>query len=239
MALFDFSRPTRQPLAGLSVAITGAPPEAPVCILLHGYGAPGDDLVGLAGPLAATGLRFLFPAAPLTLPAPLYGARAWWHIDWAARERQIIGQGGLDLSNETPDGMLRAREQVERLIAEACDTFATTPDRVVLGGFSQGAMLACEAALCADIRPRALVLMSPTLLCAARWRQAAKSKAETPVFVSHGRADPILPFPQTERLKDMLEGAGSAVAWVPFSGGHEIPPAVLHPLGSFLAEYGR
>ncbi|MDH5526349.1 MAG: hypothetical protein OEY97_03465 [Nitrospirota bacterium] len=229
------TNPSRQPLAGLSVAISGASADAPLCILLHGYGAPGDDLVGLAGAFSPTGIRFLFPSAPLTLPPPMYGARAWWHIDWAARERQMIEQGELDLSDETPDGMVQAREQVSRLIGEACAAYGSTPDKVVLGGFSQGAMLACETALFAEVPPRALVLMSPTLLCHERWRQAAEARGNLPVFISHGRADPVLPFPQSERLKDMLGGAGSTVEWVPFSGAHEIPPAVLGPLTGFLA----
>ncbi|MDH4229524.1 MAG: alpha/beta fold hydrolase [Nitrospirota bacterium] len=250
-------------LVGLSVTVADSrsphsgsgDARAPLCILLHGYGAPGDDLVPLATPLGASGCRFLFPAAPLTLPMPLADARAWWHIDWAARERQIRLEGGLDLSRETPPGMLEARERVTQLIHAACAHFGTTPEEVVLGGFSQGAMLACETALCGPDRLRGLVLLSPTLLCRERWQAAARKidaarktgatrkinaaqadaeRPPLPVFVSHGRQDSTLPFPRSEELQGLLRDAGHAVEWVPFSGGHEIPAAVPGPLREFL-----
>jgi len=60
-----------------------------------------------------------------------------------------------------------------------------------------------------------------------------------PVFMSHGRADNILPYDLAERLRADLVAAGLAVTFVPFDGGHEIPEEVVTALGAFLARVGR
>jgi phospholipase/carboxylesterase len=55
-----------------------------------------------------------------------------------------------------------------------------------------------------------------------------------PVFIAHGREDPILSFEGGERCKAILEAHGFPVTWRPFSGGHEIPPGILRDLLPFL-----
>ena len=54
-----------------------------------------------------------------------------------------------------------------------------------------------------------------------------------PVFLAHGRSDPVLPFAVAERFRAKLEAAGVRVTWVPFDGGHEIPAAVIIALNTF------
>ena len=75
-------------MANLEVRITGGTDHAgggdgPVVILMHGYGAGGDDLVPLAQMMpVAPRVRFVFPAAPFTPPElAMFGGRAWWPID--------------------------------------------------------------------------------------------------------------------------------------------------------------
>ena len=76
-------------LAGLTVRITGGTDgrgsgNGPLVVLLHGYGAPGDDLVILSDYLhVPTGTRFLFPEAPIAIPLGHGDARGWWIIDMA------------------------------------------------------------------------------------------------------------------------------------------------------------
>src|SRR5438552_18316161 len=77
-------------LGGLDAVITGGSDgngggDGPVIVLLHGFGAPGDDLVPLAEVFAhgLPGVRWVFPAAPLELPMGFGDARAWWMIDMA------------------------------------------------------------------------------------------------------------------------------------------------------------
>ena len=109
-------------------------------------------------------------------------------------------------------------------------------DQLVLGGFSQGSMLACDVAF-TTARPLAgLVVLSGTLLAEARWAAGMPARAGLPVFQSHGRLDPLLGFGQAERLRDRMVAAGLDVAFVPFSGAHEIPLVALAGLQTFLRE---
>jgi phospholipase/carboxylesterase len=110
----------------------------------------------------------------------------------------------------------------------------TAASKIVLGGFSQGAMLSCDVALRTARPLAALVMLSGTLVAEEQWRLLMPQRSRLPAFLSHGDADRMLPFSQAERLKDLLAGAGLAVTWVPFRGGHEIPSPVIDALGVFL-----
>lgn len=106
---------------------------------------------------------------------------------------------------------------------------------VVLGGFSQGAMLATDVVLSGPERFAALVVLSGSIVKEKAWQ--ARLGALTPglpAFMSHGQSDPVLPFRIAEDLRDQLRAASADVTWVPFAGGHEIPWPVLERLRAFL-----
>lgn len=227
-------------LGGLTTRIVGGADrrgggKGPVVVLLHGFGAPGDDLVPLWEALAApAGTRFLFPEGRLILP---YGpGRAWWMIDVDRLQRdQAVGRE-RDLSREIPPGLPEARGQIAALLEDVERKMGADPRRVVLGGFSQGAMLSCDVAL-RTARPLAgLVMMSGTLVSKDEWVPLMTKRRGLKVLQSHGGADPLLPLSRAEQLRTLLMQAGLSVEWVPFKGGHEIPPIVLAKLGQFLNE---
>jgi phospholipase/carboxylesterase len=211
--------------------------DGPLCVLLHGFGAPGTDLVPLFRALSVPReVRFAFPAAPLVLDpsAPAeYAPRAWWLIDMLRLQSQIREEPAK-LARQTPAGLEPARAAVEGML-DAFERELNAPrERIVLVGFSQGAMLACDVAL-RSTRPLAgLVLLSCAPISADDWQKLAPAQKGLRVLQSHGRADPVLPFHGGEWLRDFLQGAGLAVEWVPFSGGHGIPDGVLDRLGAFL-----
>src|SRR4051812_28398647 len=113
-------------LAGLTVRVVG-PKDAPLtAVLLHGFGAPGEDLVPLAEVLQGP-VRYVFPAAPLELGG-LYGdARAWWLLDLAALEQELHAGKPRDRSGELPDGLPAARDHIVRLL-EQVQTRLGVPD---------------------------------------------------------------------------------------------------------------
>jgi phospholipase/carboxylesterase len=201
--------------------------------LLHGFGAPGDDLLGLATELDAP-VRFVVPAAPLELGG-LYGdARAWWLIDLMRLEQDIRSGAVRDRRDEVPDGLPEARAHVMRLVDELQARLAVAADQLVLGGFSQGAMLALDVALHRAAPPAGLILMSGTLLAESVWQARMASLAGVPVVLSHGRRDGLLPFSVAELLRDRLTAAGAEVDWVSFGGAHEIPPVVYEHASQLL-----
>jgi phospholipase/carboxylesterase len=206
--------------------------EGPVVVLLHGFGAPGEDLVGLWRVLdVPRGTRFVFPAAPLSLGGG-YGmtARAWWMIDMVALDRAVREGRSRDLSGEVPEGLAEARAKVRSLL-DAVEA-QLRPSALLLGGFSQGAMLSLDVAL-HDPRPLAgLALFSGTLLAESEWGPRFASRAGLPVVQSHGTHDPLLPYAMAETLRDRMSAAGLEVDFVPFRGGHEIPPGVLQRFGA-------
>jgi phospholipase/carboxylesterase len=219
----------RERIAGLDVRFVGKPAAGkPLVVLLHGFGAPGEDLVPLAHEIDAPGgTCFAFPAAPIDMGAMWGDARAWWLIDVEG----LMRDPRRDRTHEVPDGLAEARAQVTALCAALAER-AGGP--LVLGGFSQGAMLSCDVALHWDGALAGLVLMSGTLLARGEWEPRLPSRAGLRVLQSHGREDPILPYAAAEKLRDLLRGGGLVVDWIPFSGGHGIAPAVLERLGVHL-----
>jgi phospholipase/carboxylesterase len=105
----------------------------------------------------------------------------------------------------------------------------------VLGGFSQGAMLALDVALRTKRRPSGLVLLSGTYIAEREWQPLMAARKGTSVFQSHGESDPILPFAIAEKLRDALGDAGLDVEFHRFGGGHAIPPAVMSSLRTWLS----
>lgn len=198
-----------------------------VVILCHGFGAPADDLVGLAPevmrlhPELAAHVRFVFPGAPLSLGAP-FGGRAWWPLD-LERVQLAMASGALrDLSSEVPEGAAEARRAMLSLVSELSRMTGLGNERFVLGGFSQGAMLATDVTLRLEEGPAALALFSGTLLMEADWKQRAPRRRGLHVLQTHGRQDPLLAFEMAERLRDLLLEAGLEVDFRPFDGPHTI-----------------
>jgi phospholipase/carboxylesterase len=220
----------------------GAAPES-VVILCHGFGAPGDDLVPLGAELLSAGLkgrvRFIFPAAPLSLAPMGYAAgRAWWYLDM--EQLMALQQGGprnLErMHAEVPEGLPKARMALLSVIEEVSRQTKLAPSRMVLGGFSQGAMLATDVALRMEEAPAALCILSGALISEAEWRKRAPARRGLKVLQSHGLLDPLLPFETGGALRDMLAGAGLNVEFIQFRGEHTIPLEALRRLGQLIQE---
>ncbi len=124
--------------------------DGPAILLCHGFGAPGDDLVALAREVdAGPGVRWFFPEAPLA-PAALGGGRAWWMIDIERRISLVARGRGEELRAETPPGLAEARAALEQTIAALEREHGVKREKLIIGGFSQGAMLTTEVALHAE-----------------------------------------------------------------------------------------
>lgn len=215
--------------------------DGPVVVLMHGFGATGDDLVPLAQFLRVVpGIRFVFPEAPLPLPPAMGGGdgRMWWPIDMERLARAMMEGGTRDMRDDDPAGLVESREKVVAMLAELRAGLAANAPWIAVGGFSQGSMLACDLAFRTDTAIDALIVLSGTFVAAQEWTKGMPARAGLPVFQSHGTGDAMLSFPIAEVLHGALREAGLVAAFHPFRGGHEIPMPVLRELGGFLASLG-
>ena len=229
-------------LHDLTVRLTGGVDgdgggDGPLVILFHGFGAPGDDLVPLADVIdAPAGTRWLFPEGPLPLSfGPSY-ARAWWIIDMSRIQADRAAGRIRDMSMEIPNGLILARERLSGFLKALPQELTVDYTHTVIGGFSQGAMVTCDAVLHSDYPFAGLVQLSGNLLAQPEWGPRMPTRKSLPVFHSHGTQDDILPHIGAERLRDSLAQSGLAVEWHSFRGGHEIPESVLRRLGGFLTK---
>ena len=229
-------------IGGLRTRVTGGTDgkgggRGPLVLLLHGFGAPGDDLVSLADVLnVPAGTRFVFPEGPLSLSFGPSAARAWWIIDMARVAADRAAGRARDLSQDIPKGLAPARETMLGFLKEVERKFDADPRKIVLGGFSQGAMLSCDVMLRTAQPYTGLIQLSGTLLATQEWTPLLKTRKGLPVFQSHGVQDELLPYAGAERLRDMLTHGGLSVEWHSFRGGHEIPRSVLQRLGPFITK---
>jgi len=212
---------------GLRTRVIGAPEAGQTMVLLmHGYDMKPEDLSPFAHSLGVPAL-YLLPQAPHRTPT----GYAWWDIDTAARTA-ALQHGPRDLVEEIPPGLAPAREGLGEFIETARRRFSASG--IILGGFSQGGMLACDYLLHHPGSVGALILMSASRINFAAWQCHRSSLHDVPVFISHGRADPDLAFAAGEQLRDFAAQSGAGITWVPFDQGHQIPLVVWRRLRKFI-----
>lgn len=213
--------------------------NGPAILLCHGFGAPGNDLVSLARVVdAGRDVRWFFPEAPLEVPVGpgMYG-RAWWDIGMDQLMMHLM-RGDIDAAmkrlDENPPGLEQAKQALLGTLEALEKDHGVTRDRLVIGGFSQGSMLATEVFVSSSQPFAGLVVLSGTRLGGDMWREGlSRHGAHLHALVTHGRRDPLLPFVRAEALRDMMKAAGANVTWVPHGGAHEIPAVCLDALGAF------
>jgi len=224
--------PRRRKIGGLdSIEIQGKP-GGPTVVLFHGYGADMHDLATLAEVVQAPkDTNWYFPNGPISIPlGGHYEGRAWFQISISELEKSATTGQPVELGTVIPPGMKKSREKAQSFLRE----LGVPASKLVLGGFSQGAMLATDVTMQMQERPAGLALLSGTLVNSDEWKQLAPAKAGLRFFQSHGARDGVLGFPAAQKLETLLKGAGWQGQLQRFEGGHEIPPEVIIQLGAYL-----
>ncbi len=197
-----------------------------VVVFVHGYGADGADLLGLADPLAPylPDTVFVAPDAPEPCVNNPFGYQ-WFPIPWLDGSSQAKADASRKSSASALDAYL------DQVLEEE----GVTPDRLVIFGFSQGTMISLHVA---PRRPQPLagiVGFSGLLMDPERLADEAVSKP--PVLLVHGDADEVVPFASMAHAGKALNEAGFEVyAHVMRGTGHGIAPDGLSVALKFVRD---
>ena len=223
-----------QSIAGID-CITNIVDDSETCVVLfHGYGADANDLAPLEGFLdREQKASWIFPQGPMeVIIGPHMTGRAWFDIDIQALEQAMMRGEYRDLTQAQPPGLDAMSEQGEEFLRQ----LQKNHSNVIIGGFSQGAMLATAITLRAEKKPEALVVLSGALVNESQWKIWAQMEnlQGIPLFQSHGENDALLDPKQAVQLFQLLKKAEMKGRRYQFKGGHEIPPTILTQLNEFL-----
>jgi phospholipase/carboxylesterase len=221
--------------------ITAEPQPELAVIFCHGFGAPSDDLVSVGAqllrqfPALLDTVEMIFPEAPISLES--FGfpqGRAWWPLD-LERLSAMSGERDFEqMSHEVPSELPTSRELLIELIDAVRRRHNLSMKQIVVGGFSQGAMLATDVALHLETPPGGLVIWSGALISKDDWNQCAPRLKGVPIFQSHGRHDPILNFKTGTWVRNLLLDHGANLNFFGFDGEHTIPMEAITATGELL-----
>ena len=185
-------------------------------VLLHGYGADGNDLIGLAPrwqSLLPT-VAFAAPNAPTRVPgSPGYQWFPLTRMDPHELERGVEAAGPL----------------LDKFLDDELARLGLPPERLALAGFSQGTMMSLHVGLRRKVKPAAIIGFSGLLA------SPPPEGKKPPILLTHGDADSVIPAQAMLLAAMQLGAAGAAVQWHLAPGiGHGIDPAGMAMAGEFL-----
>ena len=199
-----------EPLAHLMQPAAGEPAGA--LVVMHGRGADEHDLEPLVHALdPERRLAALLPRGPLSLPP---GGSHWYVV--------------REVGYPDPGTFLPTFERLSSWVDAALAEANVPPDRLVLAGFSQGAVMAYSLALAAGrARPAGILAFSGFLPTVEGFVLDLAGRVGVPVSVAHGALDPIITVDFGREARDRLTAAGLDVSYVEDPVGHAISPRGL------------
>ena len=192
-------------------------------VLLHGYGADGNDLIGLADPLATVlpDTQFVSPNAPERCANNPMGYQ-WFPIPW------------MDGSTESQmaESFSTSQAALHVFLDEVAEETGIGPENTVLVGFSQGTMMSLHVGPRRAPGYAGIVGFSGRLLAP---EALGEVKTKPPVLLVHGDADPVVPYASMAEADAALKGAGFQVAThTSPNTPHGIAPDGLQMAAGFL-----
>lgn len=172
-----------------------------VLLMMHGLGDSHEGYLWLPDALQFPWLHYALPDAP----DAYYGGYSWF-----------------DIFHDPVPGVRRSYAWLKELLEEL-HARGFPPDQMIVGGFSQGGLMALEVALRYPRRLAGILCISgaicdpETLL-----REQSPAARQQRILVTHGRYDEILPFEVTRRQIDQLQRAGIPITWVELEKTHTI-----------------
>lgn len=204
-------------------------PPAATILWLHGLGADGNDFAPVARELmtshALPSLRFILPHAPFQ-PVTInqgYVMRAWYDILSLEMDRHA-----------DESGITQAIQQITQLIEQEISR-GMPAERIILAGFSQGAVIATLTALHYPKPLLGLIALSGYLpLTKQALEDLSPTNRQLPVFVGHGVEDDIVPVAQGRRMYHALKDAGFPADWHDYPMTHSVSPKEIRDIANWL-----
>jgi phospholipase/carboxylesterase len=190
-------------------------------VLNHGRGADEHDLHGLLDELDPDRrLLGVTPGAPLTGVPP--GGRHWY----------LVPRVGFPDPRTFADSYRQLTGFVDDLLSDRGIGW----DRTVIGGFSMGAVMSYAVGLGGGRpSPAAIIALSGFVPTVEGWRADLESRRGLPVFVHHGRNDPVIDVGLARQANALLTAGGLEVEYLETDAGHWLPPELLPRLRDFVA----
>jgi phospholipase/carboxylesterase len=189
--------------------------ELPLVVMLHGRGADMHDLADLAPMLAGEGkVRFVFANAPRPFEAYPGMTFGWtWFDGWPPEQKSVAA----------------SRELLLTFLGEITNRYKTS--KLIVAGFSQGAMMALDAGLRTDAA--GIIAMSGGLYELDLPDLA--SKKNLPVLIAHGVYDDVVPVSYARRARHVLEEAGLDVEYHEYPMQHQVAQEEVQVVREFVA----
>jgi phospholipase/carboxylesterase len=219
---------TDHPLETVEIE-TARNPELAV-IWLHGLGADGHDFEPIVPKLRLLApTRFVFPHAPVRAVTINNGMRmrAWYDIL------------GFDDAPDDAPGIRSSAAAVGRLVDRELER-GIRAERIVLAGFSQGGAIALHLGLRESRRLGGIVALSTYLPLAVTLPSEKSAASEgLPIFLAHGRSDPLIPIELAEATRRVLEREGYSVEWHVYPMPHSVCVDEIGAIGAWLTRLAR
>ncbi len=206
---------------------TGESPSATV-IWMHGLGADGNDFVPIVRELDLSGfppIRFVFPHAE-TMPVTInngYVMRAWYDIL------------GMDLvRREDEAGLRKSQLQIEQLIVRENER-GIPASRIILAGFSQGCAMTLQTGLRYPEKLAGLICLSGYLPLSSLIKdERHQANLQTPIFMAHGRGDPVVQIGRAEASRELLKELGHPIDWREYMMPHSVCEEEIDDIGAWM-----
>jgi len=187
----------------------GASPQHSI-IWLHGLGADGEDFVPIAHEIKLpVAVRYIFPHAPKR-PVTINNGmvmRAWFNI--------IAFGGPIDSA-----GVQASQAAIEALIAQEKQR-GIAAKNIYLAGFSQGGTIALHTGLHHNEKLGGIIALSTRLAQAEKSLEGAGAH-KPPIFMAHGRSDPIIPYAMGNHSAVTLKAKGYELEWHEYDMPHSV-----------------
>tara|TARA_B100000683_G_scaffold6064_1_gene6689 strand:- start:1407 stop:2036 length:630 start_codon:yes stop_codon:yes gene_type:complete len=204
-----------KPIAGLPLRNHFIPAErrdSALLIVMHGLGDRMESFFDFPSLLLGNRLSYLFLNAP---------------------DAYVVGWKWYDLDGQQETGLKKSRELLDATIDHLHKEEDIAPDQIVLSGFSQGAVVSLYTGI-RRTRPLAGIgALSGYLFGGVE--EASDASKNTPIFMTHGLYDEVLPYERSEQHGELLSEAGYKLDWREYPMGHQICQEEMQDFSQWLS----